>query len=571
MANLVEFVLQLKDFLSPGMRSAAANANSSIASVTQQAAAAQQHLNGLGSAGASGLGQVATQAAAAQQHVSGLAQAVGGLNRQMTDAARSGGLLKNVLSGGLAVMVGNLGTQGLNALVSGAGNVLASGREAGMTLQDFKTQAGAVQGQQIYDQLNRFVADSIYGKEQFGIAQMLLSYGDKNAVRDIRMAGDIAGADTQREESIVRALGQVISKGHLAGGEQMQFTEAGFNPLREISIMTGKSMDDLTKEMEQSRISSDLVRQAFEHATGPGGQFYNRLNNLNETPGGKLQQLEGNVSIAIQDFGKKTEGAQLRFLAAMEPVINRLPDLFNELAPGLERAIDGFTSLMPSIVAFGGALMNDLRPLGDLITSPGVHDLTASMLDLTTHVLELARGPMSELSRVAAGIAQHLSYFTEVVDAGVQGLNSFFARFGISTDFKDMLYNGLVNIAIPGGGGAADALAGMHQLLKGKGNYTGKLALDDLAGMFGKGSDSGPKMLADMLGARGASTASSAALTESSDAVIGGGKRSITFNFNHELVRQIINTSGAADTFNEGLRAFEESLLRVSTIIAEGI
>src|SRR5690606_25401177 len=86
--------------------------------------------------------------------------------------------------------------------------------------------------------------------------------------------GDIAMGDANKMNSLTLAYSQMTSTGKLMGQDLLQMINAGFNPLNEISKKTGKSIGDLKKEMEQGKISANMVEKAFIGATSEGGQFY---------------------------------------------------------------------------------------------------------------------------------------------------------------------------------------------------------------------------------------------------------------------------------------------------------
>lgn len=89
---------------------------------------------------------------------------------------------------------------------------------------------------------------------------------------------------------------------------------AGFNPLKEISIMTGKSMADLDKTMEKGGITIAMVDKAFQHATGDGGKFHNMMKEQSETLGGKWSTFMDSVHTKLRTFGEELAPAAKRLL-----------------------------------------------------------------------------------------------------------------------------------------------------------------------------------------------------------------------------------------------------------------
>ena len=61
----------------------------------------------------------------------------------------------------------------------------------------------------------------------------------------LKQLGDISGGNKDRLQSLSLVLGQVSAAGRLQGQDNLQFINAGFNPLQELAKMTGKSYAEL--------------------------------------------------------------------------------------------------------------------------------------------------------------------------------------------------------------------------------------------------------------------------------------------------------------------------------------
>lgn len=86
---------------------------------------------------------------------------------------------------------------------------------------------------------------------------------------------------------------------------------AGFNPLQIMSQTTGKSMGQLRKEMEDGRISFQMVRQAMADAASEGGRYFglmeqqsNSLNGRLSTLGDTWEQVANNIGNAFLPIAK---------------------------------------------------------------------------------------------------------------------------------------------------------------------------------------------------------------------------------------------------------------------------
>lgn len=174
----------------------------------------------------------------------------------------------------------------------------------------FKVLTGSKKsGDELYGNVVKMADKTPYESQDLGrSAKTLLGYGvDKSAIMPtLNMLGDVAAATdapAQSLQSLALAFGQVQAKGHLAGQEALQMINVGFNPLKEISTMTGMSMDKLAKLQEKGAISADMVAAAFKHATGPGGKFHDMMKEQSQTLGGRWSTFMDGVHHKLRDLG----------------------------------------------------------------------------------------------------------------------------------------------------------------------------------------------------------------------------------------------------------------------------
>src|SRR5690606_1359574 len=109
----------------------------------------------------------------------------------------------------------------------------------------------------------------------------------QDVARNLKMLGDISGGNQQRFDMLTLAFSQMSAAGRMMGQDLLQMINAGFNPLQEISRKTGESLVDLKKRMEDGKISSQEITDAFVSATSEGGRFHGLTERLAQTMGGK--------------------------------------------------------------------------------------------------------------------------------------------------------------------------------------------------------------------------------------------------------------------------------------------
>lgn len=261
MGNVLEFYLKMKDMMSSGIAKAASVAKTSFKQI-------EGYINNATSANKK------------------FGDSFDNVDRKIKSTSSSlGGWVRNI---GIAAAA-------TAALSFGTGSVKAA-MDFGATKESFKVLTGSDKtGNAMAGDLNKLQQDTILGPEVFKSAQTMLGFGiaaDK-VMPTIKMLGDVSMGNADKMSSLTLAFSQVQAAGRLTGQDLLQFINAGFNPLNEISKQTGLSIGELKKKMEGGAISADMVTKAFEAATGKGGLFNGMMAKLADTPFGKLKQLEG--------------------------------------------------------------------------------------------------------------------------------------------------------------------------------------------------------------------------------------------------------------------------------------
>ena len=210
------------------------------------------------------------------------------------------------LSGALGSLGGSLGSLGRLASGAAAGFALLKLKDYGQyALQtsaafeqlaiSFRVMTGSAQtGQELTDAIIKLGAETPMTAQQLSkAAQLLLSFGEsaENIIPDLQLLGDITGGEVNRFNMLALAFAQVGANGKLMGQDLLQMVNAGFNPLQIISQKTGKSMGELRKEMEEGRISFQMVAQAMKDAASEGGRYFGLMEQQSQSLNGRLSTL----------------------------------------------------------------------------------------------------------------------------------------------------------------------------------------------------------------------------------------------------------------------------------------
>ncbi len=210
------------------------------------------------------------------------------------------------LSGALGTLGGSLGSLGGLAAGAAAGFAAMKLKDYGQYALStsaafeqlaisFRVMTGSAQtGQALTDAIIELGAKTPMTAQQLSrAAQLLLSFGEsaENIIPDLKLLGDITGGEANRFSQLALVFAQVGANGKLMGQDLLQMVNAGFNPLQIISQKTGKSMGELRKEMEEGRISFQMVAQAMKDATAEGGRYFGLMEQQSQSLNGRLSTL----------------------------------------------------------------------------------------------------------------------------------------------------------------------------------------------------------------------------------------------------------------------------------------
>ena len=238
------------------------------------------------------------------------------------------------------------------ALSTGVGVVAKLGMETEKTATAFRVLAGSEEtSTKLLGQLNKYADETVWNRPEIQeAAKTMMGFGvsTETVYKDLKMLGDVAMGDKNKLQSLALVFGQITSAGKLQGQDLLQLINAGYNPLLDISELTGKSVAKLKDEMSKGAISADLVRKAFEKATGPGGKFEGMIEELANTAPGAFDQLKGKASAGLL---RLYDIIQPLLIPAFNTMSKVLENLFGVLGGVLKFLIDYGKWLLPVVAA----------------------------------------------------------------------------------------------------------------------------------------------------------------------------------------------------------------------------
>lgn len=298
MANIIEFLVKIKDLGSGPMRQLASNTESAFNRMSTGMRSVGKNVDSLNSkidelTKTRNISINGRQISRLNSEIEQLEQS---RNRLETRGRSGMGLLgKGLLLGGLG-LAGALGIKSLNA-----------GMDRQMAGTSFQVMAGNKQGNELHKNLIGFATDTIYGNEVFGEAKTLLGFGvaAKNVMPTMNMLGDIALGNKENMQSLSLAFAQTTAAGKLMGQDLLQYSNAGFNPLQALAQKTGKTMGYWKDQMSKGKVSVLDVVAAMQYATGPMGRFYKGMEKMGEKPAGKIMAFIGALETMAGTIGTK--------------------------------------------------------------------------------------------------------------------------------------------------------------------------------------------------------------------------------------------------------------------------
>jgi tape measure domain-containing protein len=278
-----------------------------------------------------------------------------GMNHAKFDSGLSGAS-KKLQSFGLDVKtfgknIGAIATGGgMIGLAKTSVQLAADAETAGVA---FEVLTGSAEkAQKILADMRRLDRESPLGMTDFqAAAKTMIGFGvsSEDAAKRLEQLSAVSMGNAERFQTLSLAFSQTTAAGRLMGQEVLQFVNSGFNPLQQISKMTGESMAELKARMEAGGISIREVEAAFDAATSKGGMFFGMNEKIANTAAGQYAKLQGDLRLIGIEFG-------------------------NSIIPSLKSSVE----LTRNLIQEGGILNNTFIAFGD-----GLETVAASLRALT--------------------------------------------------------------------------------------------------------------------------------------------------------------------------------------------
>lgn len=328
----------------------------------------------------------------------------------------------------------------VTAVFRGVFGALEGSISAAADLEQTVTSMGVLLGnkgaaQAMADEMLAFSSASHLSMETLSTAaSTMLSFGvaGERIMPTLRQLGDVSGGNPDAFKRLALAFAQTAAAGRLMGQDLLQYINAGFNPLEQISRKTGKSMIELKKDVEAGNVSFEMVAQAFEDATSSGGRFFGFISASAATWNGLIASIGSQISTLSRTFGQP---------------------LMEALKPALASIVTQLGALVPLITKFGaaaGSTATATLALAGIIAS-AISALAPFTPLLKALVIQFALTRFAGTATFLFLRNQLVAFSAALRTGGIQaGMQQLVASFGNP---------------LPGGGFLSMAQAGLRNLL----------------------------------------------------------------------------------------------------------
>jgi hypothetical protein len=210
---------------------------------------------------------------------------------------------------------------------------------------------------------------------------------------------------------------QARGQGYIDGRIMREFSMAGIpiTTLLQDSIPSLKHMSQAKamNKLDNMTLSYDLVSDALYKASQKGGMFYDAMNKLSQTIGGKWSTIKDKMEISGWKLTESQDKNIKKLEDGMIGFADKLPGMIGSIAPVVGRLFDAFNDLWPTVEKFGGSMMDVFKPIGDLLISKEFTELSKSVIDVATDITKTLKPAITEL---AGGLKSTLGNISDLIN-----------------------------------------------------------------------------------------------------------------------------------------------------------
>ena len=190
----------------------------------------------------------------------------------------------------------------------------------------FETMLGSVEkGQQVLKDLDTFAKKTPFSiKGVQDNAKLLLAVGIQadNLIPTMKTLGDVSAGLSVPLERLALNYGQVKSQGKLTGRELRDFAIAGVPLTAQLSKQLGVSTTAIQSMVSKGQIGFPIVEQAFRDMSGEGGRFANLMDKQNKSFLGQVNEMTESFQILARTIGQTLIPIIRPFVKLLAKIVN---------------------------------------------------------------------------------------------------------------------------------------------------------------------------------------------------------------------------------------------------------
>ena len=564
--DILEFKASLKDMMSSGFQNIGNAAQSTFGKIDRGLQGLQGKI--------SGLGKGRTPINIDTSGIDAAGRKVDDFGKKLDNLGDKGG----GFGMGKAAMLGDLGASAIKetgrmAMELGK-NALELGMETERGIIGLGTFVGDDKAKGIYEQIQGQAVNTPFTTKDFLPIEMgLVSAGQapERANKDMMNLAN-AVASTGGNDFMLSLMGshlaQAASSGKIDGLLLREFQRTAHIP---IEAMVAADMfpklnkqEGIKKVRGMDELTYDQLTHALQRASEAGGMFAGGMERLSQTMSGKWSTIKDFWQIGLSKLTMSQMDNIKKIEDQMIGGLTRFPEMIAGWAPTVDKLFGKFNDMLPSLESFGNGLLDLLKPLGGLIMSDTSTKMLKDGLEVVGNLFKGLETPM----QIFTGAIEKLDEY--LLGPFLNTLNKITAQ----------RHEKLVEMNIP-----AYVLKGNVDSMAKEGYSVDTVRLRKMENNLGRYFKStnaidsfNQKNPEEWIGSfkekqipfmysgdvKKETKAANSAAQETSDAIVGGGRKITNFNFNAPLVKigdqHFAGTKEMVKDFQERL---EEGIARI--------
>ena len=220
----------------------------------------------------------------------------------------------------------------------------------------FTTMLGSsLRAQELIADIQKTAANTPFEQSDLiDYAKRLIAVGTASSdiIPEMIMLGDVAsGLGIQTLPQIVRGYSDIQAAGRAMGTDLRQLRDAAVPIDKYLSRVLGVSVTQVRKLSEESQVSAQDVKKAFQLMTSEGEDFHKMMVGQSKTTGGVISNLRDKIGVLAIALGTPLLGPVNSLVNGLKFLVEQ----FNKLSPGAQTFISISVAVATGVMAMSTA------------------------------------------------------------------------------------------------------------------------------------------------------------------------------------------------------------------------